>query len=708
MWRAFCLPGHPGSLSRSRHGPHSLQDLEFRHVVERVKLRAPIEGIVGQRVNDLRQKGALYWACCPFHEERTASFAVDPRRGTWRCYGACGEGGDVLSFVQRFDGLTFLDALRLLAREVGEEIDEQKLQGIGGKASREKQDRRERAYELLRWSADFYRDWLKSPDGEPARDYLQARGLSGEISQAFGLGWAPERGNPLLETAQRLRRPIPWLVKLGLIKEDPQSGRAYDFFRGRLLIPIRDRLGRVVGFGGRLLGERKGPDGRPIAKYVNTPETPLFHKGQIIYALDLAMEAARKVKELHLVEGYTDVMAAHQAGFSVTCAVLGTQTTEDHAALVRRSGVKRVVLVFDGDNAGRSAAQKALRGLLPLGIEIRIAELPAGKDPGDLLVSDEGRELYRACIDGARDWFVVSAAGLAQVPGGARAAAVDELFRLLAMLKPVETATRLGELAEALSIPTADVQAQWKGFQDDQVQREQRERLREPQSVLVPQAARPESSPEQATEALHSKNPVDPRKIRAFEQLIGALLLDNSLIPLYANLEEGAPQGELAVIFKAILNLYNADDDDGTFDPLAPSSPAEGDDEAPIDAARVISALGADPARDRVVTLQARAEQADSAENLARDSARWLERTRQDAEVARMFQGLSLTVQSSGFTEIAEDFARSIHEKLRHGRVPEPAAPNPGAPATSEPTPPASSQPNDEYATIPVPIPNPN
>jgi DNA primase len=633
-----------------------LQDLEFRNLVERVKLRAPIEGIVAQRVSELRQKGALYWACCPFHEERTPSFAVDPRRGTWRCYGACGEGGDVLSFIQRFDGLSFMDSLRMVAREVGEELDEKALQSPGTQAKR---DRRDQAFELLGWAAAFYRDALGGPGGAAARDYVKRRGFSDEVCSSFGLGWAQEKGSPLLEAAQRAKRPVAWLVKLGLVREDTTSGRAYDFFRGRLLIPIRDRLGRVVGFGGRLLEERTGSDGRPIAKYVNTPETPLFRKGRIIFGLDLAMETVRKQKELHLVEGYTDVMAAHQAGFGTTCAVLGTSTTEDHAALVRRSGVNLVTLVFDGDNAGRSAAHKALRGLLPLGVNIRIAELPPGCDPGDLLVSEEGIVEYRRRIEGARDWFSAFLDGLSLLEGHQRAQAVEEHFSLLASLKPIECATRLGELAEALEIPSADVQAQWKAFQDHRRRSEAHARLREPEPV----------GGDEATRAGGGSTGLDT----VFGQLIGALLLDNSLIPLYASLEEGVPQGELAVIFRALLELHENPDE---------NSPEENDPQ--IDAARVISALGAHPARDRVFSLQALAEQADSPENLARDQARWLERARDEAELTLLRNNLSQTVQSSGVDETAKDVLRSLHEKLRRGRVTStPRSPSASAASTS-------------------------
>ena len=355
-----------------------MQDLEFRQFIERVKLRTPIEVVVGERVAALRSRGSLFWACCPFHQERTPSFAVDPRRGTWRCFGACGEGGDVLSFVERFDGLTFLEALRLLARQCGEELPERATRGRaqGTEAALEAR------LELLAWAAEIYRQAWSGPEGRGARSYMERRGLSNAVLDAFGIGWASENGLALLRAAERDKKPIDWLAEAGLLRRN-DAGRTYDFFRGRVLIPIRDRLGWVVGFGGRLLGTEGDTTG---PKYLNTPETPYFHKGRLIFGLDLAARAIRSSHRLLVVEGYTDVMAAHQAGWQETVAVLGTATTEDNAALIRRSGARAVVLVFDGDEAGRKATMRALHGLLPLPLEFRVAVLPEDRDPGDLLI----------------------------------------------------------------------------------------------------------------------------------------------------------------------------------------------------------------------------------------------------------------------------------------------------------------------------------
>jgi DNA primase len=623
-----------------------LQDLEFRQFIERVKLRTPIEVVVGERVSALRKRGALYWACCPFHQEKTPSFAVDPRRATWRCYGACGEGGDVLSFVERFDGMSFLEALRLLARQCGEELPERSLR------ARAKGDEAalEARYELLRWAAETYRQAWRGPDAEEARAYMRRRGLGEPVLETFGIGWAGASGQVLVSAAQRDKKPLDWLCEAGLARRT-DGGRAYDFFRGRVLIPIRDRLGRVVGFGGRLVGSTSSEassEGVASAapsgpKYLNTPETPLFHKGRVIFGLDLGANAIRSTHQLLVVEGYTDVMAAHQAGWKNAVAVLGTATTGDHAALVRRSGARSVVLVFDGDEAGRKASMRALAGLLELSVELRVAVLPEGRDPGDLLVDAAGAETFRSCVEGAREWFDWCLEGLRGKRGSELANAVEERFPLLARLtRPIERSARLAELARSLALPEADVRAQWAAYERAQ----RRAEPAEPAPPL-PQPSARRSVPASA----------EQRSARAYALLLGALLQDNSLVPLYAHLAAGCP-AELAAIFRVLLELYERDESG-----------------APIDASAVMTALGDDPARTRVVALQTAAEEAESAAFLARDQARWIERARAEGALEAL---KSAALAPSGEHDDAgpaggvdpTDALARLHRELRAGRVP--------------------------------------
>ena len=621
-------------------------DLEFRQLVERVKLRSPIEVVVGERVSELKRKGALHWARCPFHDERTASFAVDPRKGTWRCYGACGDGGDALSFVQRFDGLGFVDALKLLAQAAGEEIPEAIL---GQRQSPEKAQRHEARHDVLTRAGALYRRLLASEEGAEARAYGQSRGLSEETQSTFGIGWAPYRGNPVLDAARRSGVETELLVETGLCKRG-DDGRVYDFFHGRWIVPITDRLGRTMGFGGRILPRDEGGGG-PQAKYVNTPETPLFHKGRLIYGLDLALPAIRKGRRIVLVEGYTDVMAAHQAGVLDTAAILGTSTTDDHAHLVRRSGAQRAVLVFDGDAAGRKATARALQGLLPLELEIRICTLPAGQDPCDQLVS-EGSESFERSLDEASDWFAWLLRGLEGLSGAELASGVDGAFQLLARLtRPVERSSRLGEMARHLGLPEGDLRTQWSAFERGR---------RRPRLEAVPaQHVEPEG---RATEP-QGEYP-GAAELQAFELLVGALLLDNSLIPLYADLygrlqpaldteaDASGRGADLAAIFKVVLELYEESDGE------------------PFGAGSVMTALADDPVRDRVVALEERARTAESPELLAGDQAAWLARRSEERELAELRGRLEENVRTFEGGTGANGVLEALHAKMRRARVP--------------------------------------
>jgi DNA primase catalytic core len=493
-------------------------------------------------------------------------------------------------------------------------------------------------YELLRWAADHYRQTLRGSEGGAARAYLERRGLGAHVVDSFGLGWAIEAGQALVQAAQRDKKPFAWLAEAGLVRKS-ESGRAYDFFRGRLLIPIRDRLGRVVGFGGRLLDTPGAPEG---PKYLNTPETPLFHKGRLAFGLDLAMSAVRSTHRLIVVEGYTDVMAAHQAGWRETVAVLGTATTIDHAALVRRSGARRVVLAFDGDAAGRKATHRALLGLLGLPLELLVAVLPEGRDPGDLLVESEGRGLFKAAVEGAREWFDWCLAGLVGLRGSALANGVEECFALLAKLeRPIERSARLGELARHLALPEPDVRAQWSAFEKG------RRPMRpiEPKPVPAPVSRADQPVPQT----------VDVATERAFGLLLGALLLDNSLVPLYAHLVPGCPAGEISHLFAVLLELYEGDDSG-----------------APIGASTLLTALGDHPARRLVVALETGAAAAESPAVLAKDQARWLERRARERVLEREKAALS-----SADLQTDPDLLTRLHAELRAGRVPHalPASP---------------------------------
>jgi len=334
----------------------------------------------------LKKAGRNHSACCPFHDEKTPSFTVSQDKQFYHCFG-CGAHGTAIGFLMEYERLDFLDAVRDLAAHVGMEIPQ------GSYSASSTQNDSKPLYELMQQVANFYRQQLKEhPKGSQAIDYLKARSLSGETAAEFNVGYAP----PGWDTLQKHfgSDNVQPLATTGmLIKKD--SGGHYDRFRERIMFPIRDSRGRVIGFGGRVLGD-------DTPKYLNSPETPLFHKGKALYGLFEARQANRDIQRLLIVEGYMDVVMLAQHGIRYAVATLGTATTVEHLELMFRT-TSEVVFCFDGDRAGRDAANRALENTLPVmqaGRQARFLFLPDGEDP-DSLVQKEGKEALEARIDAA-------------------------------------------------------------------------------------------------------------------------------------------------------------------------------------------------------------------------------------------------------------------------------------------------------------------
>jgi DNA primase len=342
--------------------------------------RVDIVDVIEQRL-PLKKAGREYQACCPFHNEKTPSFTVSPGKQFYHCFG-CGAHGSAVGFLMEYEILAFPEAIEELARSAGMEVPHE-----AGPAPRA-DDRRLDHYSLLEKVERFYRAQLRQhPQSARAVDYLKARGLSGEIAQTFGLGYAPpgwdSLSSHLTDAHQR-----QLAIELGLLVKKDEGG-CYDRFRDRIMFPIRDRRGRCVGFGGRVLGDEK-------PKYMNSPESPVFHKGQELYGLFEARKAGQKLERLLVVEGYMDVVALTQFGLSNAVATLGTATTPEHLERLYRT-VSEVVFCFDGDAAGRRAAWRALENALPVmrdGREARFLFLPEGEDP-DTLVRRIGADAFR-------------------------------------------------------------------------------------------------------------------------------------------------------------------------------------------------------------------------------------------------------------------------------------------------------------------------
>ncbi|MGK8440604.1 DNA primase [Ectopseudomonas hydrolytica] len=350
--------------------------------------RTDIVDVVSSRIQ-LKKTGKNYSACCPFHKEKTPSFTVSPDKQFYYCFG-CGAGGNALGFVMDHDQLEFPQAIEELAKRAGMDVPREE----GGRGRTPRQPVDSPLYPLLEAAAEHYRQALKShPQRKYAVDYLKGRGLTGEIARDFGLGFAPPGWDNLLKQLGGDALQQKAMIDAGLLIENADNGRRYDRFRDRIMFPIRDSRGRVIAFGGRVLGDDK-------PKYLNSPETAVFHKGQELYGLYEARKHNRDLDEIMVVEGYMDVIALAQQGLRNAVATLGTATSEEHLKRLFRI-VPSVLFCFDGDAAGRNAAWRALESTLPSlqdGRRARFLFLPEGEDP-DTLVRAEGTDAFRARIN---------------------------------------------------------------------------------------------------------------------------------------------------------------------------------------------------------------------------------------------------------------------------------------------------------------------
>ncbi|MCL7929491.1 DNA primase [Halomonas llamarensis] len=346
--------------------------------------RVDVVEVVGERVQ-LKKSGRNYSGLCPFHQEKTPSFTVSADKQFYHCFG-CGAHGNALRFLMEYDKLPFPEAVEQLAGRMGVDVPRE---GADDPREREREKKRKQGVNLLELAASFYRERLAMQEGQAAQYYLADRGLSPEVVKTYGIGYAPADWESLKQHLSERGVSEAVQVEYGLLIHREDSGRSYDRFRDRVIFPIRDLRGRTIAFGGRVLG-----DGKP--KYLNSPETPVFHKGRELYGLYEARQAPEKIEQLVMVEGYMDVVALAQFGIHNAVATLGTATTEDHLKRLFRL-VSRVVFCFDGDRAGRQAASRALETALPQmidGREARFLFLPEGDDPDDL-VRREGAQAFK-------------------------------------------------------------------------------------------------------------------------------------------------------------------------------------------------------------------------------------------------------------------------------------------------------------------------
>ena len=456
-----------------------------RDTVAEIKDRLSIVEIVAPYVK-LKRAGRSLQGLCPFHKEKTPSFHVSPERGTWHCFG-CGLGGDGFSFIEKIEGVDFKGALQILAEKAGVTVEYSRGE------SREDASKKERLRSLMSRASEWYAG--KFADS-PAEKYAKTRGFTKETTQAWRLGFAPDAWRELLEALTVEGFTIEELLSAGLIKEaDGKQGTYYDRFRNRLMFPIKDSAGRVVAFTGRALAADD------VAKYLNSPETELYHKSEVLFGMDRAKDAIRTRKFTLLVEGQTDVILAHQAGFENAVALSGTALSDKHLSLMKRFS-ENLMLVLDADRAGLNATARSAALALRSGLRVKAARLPAGKDPADLISEDEKE--FGKRVSAAKpivEFFLAELASNEHDPHRLMRSAEEIVLPLInAMPSPMEREHFIQATARAL------------GLSGEAVRESLKRAAKHPEPVAsISNKERPRTSP-----------PRSPREIRS-EQLLAVM-----------------------------------------------------------------------------------------------------------------------------------------------------------------------------------------
>lgn len=415
--------------------------------IDDVRARTDIVELVGEHVT-LKKRGRDFWGCCPFHREKTPSFKVSSEYQSFHCFG-CGKSGNAFSFLMEFENLDFPAAVRVLAERVGIVIPERSNEDRE-EASR-RRSRQEQLLEILDSAARWYAQLLQSEDGAPARQYLESRGVPGEVISDFGLGYARDAWDAVMQWASRRNYSAEMIEAAGLLSRNEEKDHCYDRFRGRLMFPIHDHLGRVVGFSGRTLNpEDKG------AKYINTPEGELFHKSRLLYGLHRARRTFREHGFALVCEGQLDVIACHRAGLTNAVAPQGTAFTEDQAHMLKRFAA-HVSFAFDADSAGQEAAVRSIQVALQANLETSAVHIPEGEDP-DSILQAQGSEALAALVQQRLEGFdfllqVARHEHPGNSPADTTAIVEDLLPALCALDNPVRQSAQISWLAKHIGVP---------------------------------------------------------------------------------------------------------------------------------------------------------------------------------------------------------------------------------------------------------------
>ena len=467
--------------------------------------RTDLVDLVSESVH-LTKKGNSYWGCCPFHSEKTPSFHVVPDRKIYKCFG-CGKGGGAINYVMELENLPFRDAVAVLAKRVGMEVPE----GSGPSAGM--RERREKLLEINKQAARTFHRWLYAPEGAEGLDYLRRRGLSKGTLTRFGLGFAPNRWDGLIQALGEQGYDKRDLLDAGLAVNN-KDGRIYDRFRNRVMFPIIDVRGNVIGFGGRVMDNA-------TPKYLNSPDTPVYNKSRNLFALNVAKNS--KAGQVILTEGYMDTISLHQAGFDNAVASLGTALTEEHAQLLSRY-FKEAIISYDGDGAGVAAAQRAIPLLEKAGLKVRVLQVTGAKDP-DEFIKAYGRDAFRKLLDRSENQVDYR---LAQIQkkfdlqdDAQKVSFLQEAAQLIASLpSAVEREIYGGHAAQTAGI-TAETMAQ-------EVNRALRKRLRKAEKQQERKDLTPASQLQPKARGLRYEN---IRSARAEEGILRLMVLDPGLMP---------------------------------------------------------------------------------------------------------------------------------------------------------------------------------
>ncbi len=463
-----------------------MQGMASDEFVERVRERSDIFSVVSHYVQ-LTQKSGRYWGCCPFHNEKTASFTVSPDKGLFYCFG-CGAGGDVFKFISLIENVNYYEAIKLQAQRLG--ID------LPTKNFSPEQERRHREEKILfkinDLAQDFYHDCLiKTARGEVGRKYLAARGITQETIETFKLGFAPDEWENLFNRLTRQDFTAQQLEAVGLIAKRKNSSGYYDRFRARVMIPIADVLGRVVGFGGRIVNSA---DDTP--KYLNTPETVLFNKRNLLFGLDKSGRAISAAGKVIVVEGYMDAISLFSAGVKNVVATLGTAFTSEHVKLILRYA-KKIIFCYDSDEAGQRATIRALPIVQPTGAEVFVIKVPDGKDP-DEFIRKHGKAAFDNLIEHAttmidyRMKYILDSADLSTIHG--KVQALQDILPAVVTIKDTVTRNEYRKkIAAALIMDEQLVADEWKNFSRKDQQKSAREFEKNSNAVKRPRLSNDEN-----------------------------------------------------------------------------------------------------------------------------------------------------------------------------------------------------------------------